>query len=65
MGAAPVEGTMSAYSSLFCKPCITSRPGESFALHNGVWYDTSDEATAAVFSKEDRLNNVAIKALMR
>ena len=65
LGAAPVEGTMSAYSSLFCKPYITSEPGESFALHDGVWYDTSDEATAAIFGKEERLNNAAIKALMQ
>lgn len=63
-GAAPFEGTMEQYSNLFAKAYVTSRAGESYVLHDGVWYDTSKPETAEIFGKSGCLNNAAIKALL-
>lgn len=64
MGCAPVEGsciTSLGVMELYMK----SGRNESYALSDdGLWYDLSEEKTAAVFGKEDVLNNACIKAFM-
>lgn len=62
---APVEGdtnyiNLGSLGELY----ITSKPGESYALKDGIWYDLSDAESAGVFGKAGIINNARIKLLL-
>lgn len=64
-GEAFVEGTeLTEYCRPFIDMYVTSGKGESFIKSGDEWLDTSDEATAKVFGKDNKLNNVGIRALL-
>lgn len=67
MGSVPVEGETNKNVEFFFIPIefsYSSQKGESFVMHDGKWYDTSDPATAKLFGMDVTLNNFGIKALM-
>ncbi len=66
-GTVPVEGSNAAGMDFYFVPVefsYTSGAGESYVIFDGVWHDTSDPATAALFGKDAPINNFGIKALM-
>jgi len=67
MGSVPVEGEVDRNLDFFFVPIecsYTSQKGESYVLHDGMWHDTSNPATAEIFGLDVTLNNFGIKALM-